>query len=386
MINQLSADNKNISEIDADADGNHRYKTVIIMAGGTGGHIFPGLAVAERLIEQNWSVSWMGSAGGMEEKIVKNAKIDIDLISVAGLRGKGVMGWLIAPFRLLFSIYQAVKVLRKRKCSLVIGFGGYASGPGGIATILLGKTLYIHEQNAVAGLTNRLLANFSRRIFLAFPNAINKEKKTRTIGNPIRENIIMLNRSKTIQDNNSVNILIIGGSRGAQIFNQRLPVVLSSLIKQEIVNIHHQCGKGNIEETLECYLSQSIKTSGKLMVNEFIDDMTIAYQWADLVICRAGALTVSEVAAVGIAAIFIPYPYAVDDHQMLNAKWLVDNSAAIIVDQSEIDSASTKQKIFSLVQDKNQINRLAENARKVAYLNATEEIVQACNQAVEEVA
>jgi len=251
---------------------------------------------------------------------------------------------------------------------------------------LLGKTLYIHEQNAVAGMTNRLLANFSRRVFLAFPKAIHKRNKTQTIGNPIRENIRTLNKTKTIQEGDSVNILIVGGSRGAQIFNQRLPVILSSLIKQELVSIQHQCGKGNIKETLDCYLSQSIKVSERMMVTEFIDDMNKSYLWADLVVCRAGALTVSEIAAVGIAAIFVPYPHAVDDHQTINAKWLVDNDAAVLVEQSEIDSASTKQKILSLVQDKNRLNRFASNAKKIAYLNATEEIVNACDQYVKEVA
>ncbi len=382
MINYSSTNSKSFRHRNA---GNEN-RSVVIMAGGTGGHIFPGLAVAELLIAHNWQVSWLGSAGGMEEELVKKANIDIDLISIAGLRGKGVIGWLKAPFTLLYSIYQSARVLRKRSCSLVIGFGGFASGPGGFAAFLLGKTLYIHEQNAVAGMTNRLLAHFSKRIFLAFPKAIDKARKIQIIGNPIRENIRMLTKAKVIGESDSVNILIIGGSRGAQIFNQRLPVILSSLIMQDLVNVQHQCGKGNVKETLECYLSQSINTNERMSVTEFIDDMNEAYSWADMVVCRAGALTVSEIAAVGIAAIFVPYPYAVDDHQTLNAKWLVDNDAAIMIDQSEIDSATTKQKILSLVQDKNEINRLASNAKKVAYLNATEEIVNACDQFVQEVA
>jgi len=387
MINHSSTNikhskNKNIDDKKTD----NKNRNVVIMAGGTGGHIFPGLAVAELLIAHNWQVSWLGSTGGMEEELVKNAEIDIDLISISGLRGKGIVGWLKAPFKLLFSIYQSVKVLRKRGCSLVIGFGGFASGPGGFAAFLLGKTLYIHEQNAVAGMTNRVLAHFAKRVFLAFPKAIDNGCETQIIGNPIRENIRILTETKIAQESELVNILIIGGSRGARIFNQRLPVILSSLIKQDLVNIQHQCGKGNIQETLDSYLSQSIETGEKMMITEFIDDMNKAYSWADIVVCRAGALTVSEVAAVGIAAFFVPYPHAVDDHQTLNAKWLVDNDAAVMVAQSELDSASTKQRILSLVQDKNEINRLASNAKKVAYLSATEEIVNACDQFVREVA
>ncbi len=365
---------------------NKKGPTALIMAGGTGGHIFPGLAVAEELLAKGWTVNWLGSIGGMEQTLVENYPINMDLISIAGLRGNGIIGWIKAPFTLLSAIRQANHILKKQNPNVVLGFGGFASGPGGFAAFMRNKVLFIHEQNAVAGMTNRILSLLSKRVFLAFPNAISHGKKVETIGNPIRSNIKNINKKAIEEDGRVINLLIIGGSRGAQVFNQKLPSILSSLVKQEFICIRHQCGKENINETTNIYAAESLESDKNIVVTEFIDDMREAYQWADLIICRSGALTVSEIAAVGIAAVFIPYPFAVDDHQTRNAEWLVDNNAAIIVPQSEIETATTKQKILSLVQNPIEINTLARNAKKIAYLDASQKIVEACNQAIKDVA
>jgi len=357
--------------------------TVLIMAGGTGGHIFPGLAVAEELISKGWSANWLGSKGGMEERLVDREDISLNLISIKGLRGNGLKGWLKAPFVLLSAVSQARQVIRKSAPDIVIGFGGFASGPGGLAAYLMNKTLFIHEQNAVAGLTNRMLSKISKRIFLAFPNALKMSEKCKTVGNPIRKEIKAIERKKVNTEEHSVNVLILGGSRGAQVFNHQLPSTLISMMNTQSINVWHQCGKGNSAETIEIYREENseLKTndlSSGLLVSEFIEDMSKAYQWADVVICRAGALTVSEIAAVGIAAVFIPYPYAVDDHQTKNAQWLVENNAALLIAQNDLQNSSSEKLVNQLFTDVDRINRMADNARKMAYLNATEEIARAC--------
>lgn len=364
--------------------------SALIMAGGTGGHIFPGLAIAEKLQSENWDITWLGSSGGMEKKIVEKAGISIDLINVSGLRGNGILGWIKAPFTLLSAVNQSFKIITKVKPDLVIGMGGFVSGPGGLAAFLCGKPLIIHEQNAIAGLTNRILAKISKFVFVAFPNTL-KGQATKTIGNPLREKIKAIDKNRpnevdAINLNKMINVLVLGGSRGAKVFNQKLPGILASLVSQNLIEIHHQCGQGNQKETETEYNHHAIKAGDKIAIDEFIDDMDKAYRWADLVICRSGALTVSEISVVGIAAFFIPFPFAVDDHQTFNAKWLVDNGAAVLVKQSELEMAITKQKIVALVKEPEELVKMAANAKKCAYLNATDEIVSACNLLVKKVA
>jgi UDP-N-acetylglucosamine--N-acetylmuramyl-(pentapeptide) pyrophosphoryl-undecaprenol N-acetylglucosamine transferase len=323
----------------------------------------------------------------MEKELVEKAQIEIDLINVAGLRGNGMLGWLKAPFTLISAVAQASKIIRKQKPNLVIGMGGFASGPGGVAAFLNRVPLVIHEQNAIAGLTNKMLSKIATQIFQAFPNTF--KTKSLTIGNPIRDSINGVNKStKNVLKNagDKVNILVLGGSRGAKIFNQKLPRILASLVKQELVNIRHQCGKTNQLETKEYYSKELNRLDDQIVVSEFIDDMQEVYDWADLVICRSGALTVSEIASVGLAAILIPFPFAVDDHQTVNAEWLVNRNAALLVQQSELDMAITKQKIVSLVKEPKQLVKMASNAKEGAYLNATEDLVKACGTLIKKVA
>jgi len=359
--------------------------SALIMAGGTGGHIFPGLAVAKELIGRGWQIHWLGSKGGMEEKLVCQTGITLHSISIQGLRKKGIGGWIKAPLNLAIAIYQASKIIKKVNPEVVIGFGGFASGPGGIASFFFGKTLFLHEQNAIAGLTNKVLSRVSTCSFQAFPNALTN-KMSQTIGNPIRKEIKKIDKKQEVNEGQRVNVLVIGGSRGAVVFNEILPEIFSTLLERKKINLVHQCGLNNFEKTNENYLLRNKVANDNLTIMEFIDDMAKQYKWADLVICRAGALTVSEIAAVGIAAIFIPYPYAVDDHQTLNAKWLEKENAAIIIPQSKLPTSEAKQTINALINDVNQLNRLARNAKSVALINATEIMSDACERVLLEAA
>ena len=366
---------------------------VLIMAGGTGGHIFPGLAVARELQSKGWKTNWLGSVGGMESQLIGDTDIPLSLISISGLRGNGFSGWLKAPFTLLKAILQAIKIIRKTKPDIVIGFGGFASGPGGLAAFLLRKPLFIHEQNAVAGMTNKSLAKLAKRVFLAFPDAIennNESKKFQIIGNPIRREIAELAKLSHVSSseikNTKINLLVVGGSRGAKVFNDLLLELLSPLIKLHKIAVRHQSGKGNLTTTMAIYAENEIQDSDDLKVEEFITNMKEAYRWADLVVCRAGALTVSEIAAVGIAAIFIPFPYAVDDHQTKNALWLVKQDAAILIGETDLRSEKSKHKILSLVEEPEKLKQMAKKGKEIAYLDATKILAGACELLMEEVA
>lgn len=362
----------------------------LIMAGGTGGHIFPGLAVARELQNKGWNISWLGSVGGMENQLIGETDIPLNLISISGLRGNGLIGWLKVPFVLLKAIYQAVRIIRKFNPDIVIGFGGFASGPGGLAAFLLRKPLFIHEQNAVAGLTNRTLAKLAKRVFLAFPDTIKGSQNCQTIGNPVRCEIVELNKldvqDNVVNNDEKINLLVIGGSRGAKVFNQILPRILVPLINLNKITVRHQCGKGNLETTTDTYSEFGIQASDNIKVHEFIKNMSEAYRWADLVVCRAGALTVSEIAAVGIAAIFVPFPFAVDDHQTKNAQWLVEQNAAILISETELREEQTERKIIKLVEDKIKLAKMAAQAKNVAYLDASKVLANACELLMEDVA
>jgi UDP-N-acetylglucosamine--N-acetylmuramyl-(pentapeptide) pyrophosphoryl-undecaprenol N-acetylglucosamine transferase len=356
------------------------------MAGGTGGHIFPGLALAKYLADRNWTVQWLGSVGGMEQQLVTQHGFDIELLKIKGLRGNGLVGWLKAPYRLLNSVMQARKIIRSFAPQVVIGFGGFASGPGGFASFLLGKALFIHEQNAVAGLTNKLLSRLATNCFQAFPNTLNSRLASETIGNPIRKAIRELPPKDAIDGSKIVNILVIGGSRGAQCLNQSLPSLFAEIASIKNIKVMHQCGKGNQEMTLKEYKESGLTDDNIVTVSEFIDDMASAYKNCDLVICRAGALTVSEIAAVGVAAIFVPYPFAVDDHQTLNANWLVNEEAAIIMRQENLSNVRDREAVVKLVCDAERLSTMAKNSRKSAYLNATEILGKACERLFQEAA
>ncbi len=368
----------------------------IIMAGGTGGHIFPGLAVANQLIDIGWTVHWLGSELGMETDIIGKTNIALERITKSGLRGNGIIGWFKAPFIICKAIYQARTIFKRIRPDVIIGFGGFVSGPGGIAAKLLKIPLFIHEQNAVAGMTNKLLSNISTKVFLAFPGVIKRKGVCETTGNPIRNEIATI--ETTVKDNlvsdgdseeimsENIHILVVGGSRGARLFNQKLPEIFAKILTKKTISILHQCGKSNKSETEKKYSHWCQNWVENYQVEEFIENMADAYRWADIVICRAGALTVSEIAAVGISAIFIPYPYAVDDHQTHNALWLVNQSAGMLIKEEDLRTEETVGKILALINNPKKIKTFSINAKKVAYLNATKIISNACEALVKEVA
>jgi len=363
--------------------------TLLVMAGGTGGHIFPGLAVAEKLKSEGWHIHWLGTADRMESSIVPAHGFEISFINISGLRHKSLLAWLKLPFKLINSLLQALNVIRKVKPDVVLGMGGYASAPGGLAAWLMKKPLIIHEQNAAAGLTNRLLARIATNICCAFPHAFEKSVAARVVGNPLRANIgqhaTQKNHGKAAIKS-SHNILVVGGSLGAQVLNQKVPESFAKLIKLTNsdnenlpLNIWHQTGKGKQQAVIEAYNQQDL-TDEQVRITEFIDDIASAYQWADIVICRAGALTVSELAMAATPAIFIPLPHAVDDHQTKNAQYLVTRGGAILIKQKELTSDVLAKLLNELFSEPQTLKNMAQASFAAADADATSKVAQLCQQ------
>lgn len=352
--------------------GRYAGKKVLLMAGGTGGHVIPALSLAERFAAEGLEVEWLGSPQGIENRLVPAAGITLNHIDVVGLRGKGLLRKLAAPFLILKAVQQAVSVLRRFRPDFVVGLGGFASGPGGIAARMLGIPVYIHEQNAVAGMTNRWLSKVARQTFAAFPKAFSDQVGAVVTGNPVRESLLSIPDKTVIKT--PVKVLVVGGSLGAQVFNERLPEALSKLPAEVRPEVWHQSGKSKLASTEESY--QRFEVSAR--TQEFIDDMTGAFDWADLVICRAGALTVSELAAAGRASVLVPLPIAVDDHQTANARFLVEADAGILLPQKEMDTDHLAKVLGDLVGDPEKILAMGKNARRVARPLATEAVVQGC--------
>jgi UDP-N-acetylglucosamine--N-acetylmuramyl-(pentapeptide) pyrophosphoryl-undecaprenol N-acetylglucosamine transferase len=305
---------------------------VLILAGGTGGHIFPGLAVAQALRARDVPVVWLGSAGGMETRLVPQAGIAIETISVRGLRGKGALALLKAPFLLVRSVWQALAVLRRLRPRAVLSFGGFAAGPGGIGAWLLRRPLLVHEQNRAPGLTNRVLARFARRVLCGFPGSF-RGRDAETVGNPVRPEIaaVAAPTARFAGRSGPARLLVLGGSQGAHALNVALPQVLARLPETQRPQVRHQCGERHADKCREVYASAGVAAS----VEPFIADMAEAYGWADLVVCRAGALTLAELCAAGVGALLVPYPNAVDDHQTRNAEFLVERGAARLLPEGE---------------------------------------------------
>ncbi|PPK77361.1 UDP-N-acetylglucosamine-N-acetylmuramylpentapeptide N-acetylglucosamine transferase [Methylobacter tundripaludum] len=341
-------------------------KRIVIMAGGTGGHVFPALAVAQTLIEKGWQVSWLGTQKGLEGRVIPEQGIKIDWLSVAGVRGKGWLSKITAVLLLIKACIQAVKILRKRKPDVVLGMGGFVAGPGGLMAKLLGIPLIIHEQNRVPGTTNRLLAGMANQVLEAFPDSFNKKLNARFTGNPLRKQFVeCASRRET---HPGINILVVGGSQGAQILNEVVPEALAEL---NGVEVRHQTGTAMQEQVESRYKELGVKAE----VNAFIEDMVSAYQWADLVICRSGAMTVSEVAAAGIPAIFIPLPNAIDDHQTANARYLADVGAGLILRQKDLNAATLVEHITKVLK---QLDVMSKTAKEYARLDATEVVAGVC--------
>ncbi|CNH78749.1 undecaprenyldiphospho-muramoylpentapeptide beta-N-acetylglucosaminyltransferase [Yersinia mollaretii] len=343
-----------------------KTKRLMVMAGGTGGHVFPGLAVAHHLMAQGWQVRWLGTADRMEASLVPQHGIEIDFIQISGLRGKGLMAQLTAPVRIYRAVRQAKKIMRDYQPDVVLGMGGYVSGPGGLAAWLCGIPVVLHEQNGIAGLTNRWLARIAKKVLQAFPGAF---PHADVVGNPVRTDVLALPlpAERLAGREGPIRVLVIGGSQGARVLNQTMPQVAATLGEQ--ITVWHQVGKGALSDVLQAY--QQAGQGGQHQVVEFIDDMAAAYAWADVVVCRSGALTVSEVAAAGLPAIFVPFQHK-DRQQYWNALPLEKAGAANIIEQPQF----TAQAVSSLLAewDRATLLTMAERARTVAIPDATERV------------
>ena len=342
---------------------------IMILAGGTGGHIFPGLAVAQALRMRGVPVVWLGADGGMETRLVPQHGIAIDTIAVKGLRGKGLATLLGAPLRVFNAIRAAIGILRLRQPSAVVSFGGYAAGPGGIAAKLRGVPLIVHEQNRAPGLTNRVLAKFARRVLTGFPQTFagNREE---VVGNPVRAQIAAVAApvQRFAGRDGMLRLLVLGGSQGARALNDAVPQALRGFSGAQAWQVRHQCGEKLREEAERAYAEAGIQAS----VEPFIVDMADAYAWADLVVCRAGALTLAEVCAVGVGSVLVPFPQAVDDHQTRNAQFLVERGAAILLPQDAQLGERLRAALSALAADPDRRHAMAAAARALARADAAE--------------
>ncbi len=355
---------------------NAAARPVMIMAGGTGGHVFPGLAVASVLRERGLPVVWLGTRDGLESRLVPEAGLPMEFLEIQGLRGKGLTGWLLAPVRLTRAVWQAIGVLRRHRPRAVLGMGGYAAGPGGIAAWLLRRPLVLHEQNAVAGMTNRVLSRFARRVLCGFPTDFPGNVLARVVGNPVREAIHDLQEPEVRYAGRSgrLRLLVVGGSLGAQVLNERVPAAVAMLPEEQRPEIRHQAGERTLQIAEDHYRRAGVEAE----ITPFIGDMAEAYAWADLVVCRAGALTVSELAAVGVAACLVPLPQAVDDHQTANARFLSDRQAAVLLPQGELSPRRLAGLLEDYTTHRDSLRLMAERARELASPRAAEDVADSC--------
>ncbi|SER30918.1 UDP-N-acetylglucosamine--N-acetylmuramyl-(pentapeptide) pyrophosphoryl-undecaprenol N-acetylglucosamine transferase [Nitrosomonas sp. Nm51] len=353
-------------------------QTILIMAGGTGGHVFPGLAVADHLKSAGWRVVWLGTKTGMENRWVVQHDCEIETIDFSGLRGKNVMTWMILPIRLLRALMQSLRILRRVRPDVVLGMGGYPAFPGGMMASLLNRPLIVHEQNSVPGLTNRVLAKLADRVLLGFPEAIKADKaKVTVVGNPVRAEIARLEapEKRFAGRSGALRLLVVGGSRGAQVLNAVVPQALKLMPENHRPAVVHQAGENNLGSLRANYADLDVAAQ----IMEFIDDMAAHYAGCDLVLCRAGALTVAELAAAGVASILVPYPYAVDDHQTSNARFLSEHQAAVLLPQTDLSPDNLMAILRDLTREK--LLAMAVAARKRAMPDATRQVAQICIQA-----
>ncbi|MBL8383686.1 MAG: undecaprenyldiphospho-muramoylpentapeptide beta-N-acetylglucosaminyltransferase [Burkholderiales bacterium] len=341
------------------------------MAGGTGGHVFPALAVAERLVEGGCRVLWLGSRAGMEAQLVPRHGYEMAWVRFGGVRGKGLMSTLLLPARLLLAFAQAFAIMLRERPAAVIGFGGYISFPGGMMAVLLGRRLLLHEQNAVAGLANRVLARLADRVLAAFPDVLPGARWT---GNPVRPEIARIAdpQERYPARRGPLRLLVVGGSLGAQSLNDLLPRALALLPAADRPTVVHQSGRGRLDPLRAGYAAAGVAAS----VVEFIEDMAAEYAQADLVVCRAGATTIAEIACAGVASILVPYPFAVDDHQTANARFLADAGAALLMPQGALDAAKLAAALASL--DRGACMAMALRARERARADAAQAVAQEC--------
>jgi UDP-N-acetylglucosamine--N-acetylmuramyl-(pentapeptide) pyrophosphoryl-undecaprenol N-acetylglucosamine transferase len=353
----------------------------MIMAGGTGGHVFPGLAVAAEIRARQREVVWLGTRRGLEARVVPQHGIEIEWISIAGVRGRGVLAWLGAPFRILAAVVEALRVLRRRRPAAVLGMGGFVAGPGGLAAWLTRRPLLIHEQNSVAGTTNRLLAPLAARVFEAFPGSFPARARAELVGNPVRHSFEAAEPPRqrlAARDGLRRRLLVIGGSQGARILNETLPTALAELPAATRPEVWHQAGRG-LDAARSAYAAAGVEAR----VEEFIDDMSAAYRWADLVVARAGALTVAELAMVGVGAILVPFKAAIDDHQTLNARYFARGGAAIVIAEQDFTPSALARSLAGCLGDLPRLVAMAEAAQVHAQHAVAERIAAACVAAAE---
>ena len=349
-------------------------RTILIMAGGTGGHVFPALAVADYLRERGWNVVWLGTPGGMETRLVPEKGYRMEFVHFGGVRGKGPMRLLILPVQLLLAFAQSIAVLLRVRPDVVLGMGGYTAFPAGLMAVLLAKPLVIHEQNSIAGLTNRVLARLADKVLSAFPAAFGGKLKHLTVGNPVRADIAALPEpaQRFAGRSGRLRLLVVGGSLGAMVLNETLPLALALLTEEQRPEVIHQSGTKQLEALQANYAQAGVAADTRA----FIDDMAALYGWCDLIVCRAGALTLAEITAAGVASVLVPYPHAVDDHQTHNARYLSDNGAALLLPQPELTAVKLAELLKSFSRD--QLLAMAQAARQLAKPDATADVAQVC--------
>lgn len=351
---------------------------VMIMAGGTGGHVFPALAVARELTELGAQVMWMGTHHGLEARLVPQAGFPMSWVTVVGLRGKGKRAWLLAPILLVRACWQAAQGLYQARPDVVLGMGGFVTGPGGLLAWVLRKPLVIHEQNAIAGLTNRWLRPLAKVVLSGFPGAFGDPTRSLHVGNPVRKDIVALPApdQRFRHRDGPLRLLILGGSLGARALNECVPRALANWSPLTLPEVRHQSGPTHFEATCTAYRGVGVSAQ----VVPFIEDMATAYGWADVVLCRAGALTVAELSAAGVGSLLVPYPYAVDDHQTANARYLVEAGAAHLIPPSELTGQRLCDELQALSGRRERLLAMAQAARSLARPEATERVAKLCLQ------
>lgn len=355
------------------------HRPVLIMAGGTGGHVFPALAVAQELSALGVPVAWLGTRHGLEARVVPEAGYPLAMIRVTGLRGKGWLRLLLAPFMLGLALWQALVVLLRVRPVAVLGMGGFAAGPGGVIAWLLRRPLLIHEQNSVPGTTNRLLAPLASRVMEAFPDSMPAAYRALHTGNPVRREITAVPEPSVrfAGRDATLRLLVIGGSLGAQALNRIVPQAVAQLAPAERPAVYHQTGRAGVAEVEAHYR----ELDGESRVEAFIADMAAAYAWADLVVCRAGALTIAELAAAGVGAVLVPFPYATDDHQTGNARYLVNAGAAVLLPQAELDAKKLAGVLARFSASREELFEMACRARRLARPDAARQVARLCLEA-----
>ncbi len=346
-------------------------RTILIMAGGTGGHIYPGLAVADALRAQGWNVVWLGAPNSMEAELVPKHGYPVAWVNFSGVRGKGLLRLLALPFTLLRALGQSAVAIFRYRPDVVLGMGGYITMPGGLMAAILRRPLVIHEQNSIAGMSNKVLAKISTRVLSGFPDVL---KDTEWCGNPVRADIAALPepQARYAARSGKLNVLVVGGSLGAQALNEALPKALAMLGERERPNVLHQTGKKHFDTVQQLYKQASVNAD----IRPFLDDMANQYANADLVICRAGALTIAELAAAGVASVLIPFPFAVDDHQTHNARFLSEHGAARLLPQNEMNAERLAGLLREMTREK--LSVMAQAARALAKPEATQQVAQVC--------